>query len=237
MPRNAVFTVTLSRPSDQQVTIDYVTADASATAPDDYSAQRGTLVFAAGETTKTITIPVRDAVAGLPAERFITTLFRPINCELSVSDGTALIPAGSTANLGGPLILNGLMTNAFHNVEGRGGYFHHNSGTSEGQSIGIEGSMLAYQVLSGGTLEEREAGDWYRANGQSMLDALGSGSLMGPMLRQPVPDNVNTITLNASGRFIPPAATCFTSRHTARPMTPWRRWPTPASRFPRAIGC
>lgn len=195
MPRNAVFTVTLSRPSDQQVTIDYVTADASATAPDDYTAQRGTLVFAAGETTKTITIPVRDAVAGLPAERFITTLYRPVNCELAVSDGTAVIPAGSMANLGGPLILRGLMTNSFHNVEGRGGYFHHNSGTSEGQSIGIEGSMLAYQVLSGGTPEERAAATWYRANGQTMLDAMGNGSLVGPMLRQPVPDNVNTITL------------------------------------------
>lgn len=195
MPRQAVFTVKLSQPSDQQVTIDYVTVDATATSPDDYTAQRGTLVFAAGETTKTISISVRDAVAGTPAKRFITTLYRPINCEITVSDGAAVIPAGSTANFGGPLILNGLMTNAYHNVEGRGGYFHHNSGTSEGQSIGIEGSMLAYQVLSNGTPEERAAANWYRANGQSMLDAMGNGSLVGPMLRQPVPDNVNTITL------------------------------------------
>lgn len=195
MPRTAVFTVTLDQPSPQKVSIAYTTSDATASAPDDYTPQSGILVFEAGETTKTISVDVRDDVSGSPERRFITTLYSPVNCTVEDQDGVAVIPAGSTVNLGGPLILNGLMTNAFHNVEGRGGYFHHNSGTSEGQSIGIEGSLLAYQVLADGTPTEREASEWYRANGLVMLDAMGDGSLVGPMLRQSIPDDVDTITL------------------------------------------
>lgn len=195
MARLAVFTVTLSQPSGQKVSIDYVTVDASATSPDDYAEQKGTLTFAPGETVKTITVTVNDPIPGQPEQKFVTTLYGAVNCTVKQPDGVAVIPAGSTANLGGPLILNGLMTNAFHNVEGRGGYFHHNSGTSEGQSIGIEGSLLAYQVLADGSTAEQEAASWYRANGLVMLDAMGNGSLTGPMLRQTVPTDVNTITL------------------------------------------
>lgn len=195
MTRKAVFTVRLSQPSTQQAQIDYVTVDITATAPDDYTAQRGTLTFLPGEIEKQITVDVRDARPGSQAQRFMTTLYRAKNCTIDDSDGIAIIPAGSTDGLGGPLILRGLMTNAFHNVEGRGGYFHHNSGTSEGQSIGIEGSLLASQVLATGTADEKSASEWYKANGQVMLDAMGNGSLTGPMLRQQIPDDKETITL------------------------------------------
>lgn len=196
MPRTAVFTVTLSQPSTQRVTVDYVTVDLTAKAPTDYTAQRGTLIFDAGEVIKTISIPVRDDVPGRQAQKFATTLYDPVNCTIRDDDGDATIPAGPVAELNGPLIMNGLITNAFHNEEGRGGYFHHNSGTSEGQSIGIEGSLLAYQVLKDGDGDERAAANWYKSNAISMLDdAMGNGSLTGPMLRQTVPENVNTITL------------------------------------------
>ena len=42
-----------ARVSGRTVTVDYATANASATAPGDYTAANGTLTFAAGETTKT----------------------------------------------------------------------------------------------------------------------------------------------------------------------------------------
>lgn len=95
----------------------------------------------------------------------------------------------------GPLIVYGLITNAYHNVLGRGGYFHWNSGTSEGQSIGIEGSLLSYYVLNGGFSEEQDAADWYMRNALAMLDALGNGTDQGPLLRQRVPDDPNTICM------------------------------------------
>jgi len=198
MARTATFTVTLSKPSTQKVSVQYRTVDVTATAPEDYTATEGVLTFEAGELSKSITVPVRDDAPGQPAERFVLTLYNPKGCQISRVDGACDIPAGSTGgdtSQNGPLVLRGLITNSFHNELGRGGYFHHNSGTSEGQSIGIEGSLLAYQVLIGGTDQEKQAANWYKANGISMLDALGDGSRTGPMLRQPVSSNENTITL------------------------------------------
>src|SRR5207302_9050221 len=50
----ARFTVTLSPASSRSVTVDYATADGTATAGSDYTAAAGTLSFAAGETAKNI---------------------------------------------------------------------------------------------------------------------------------------------------------------------------------------
>jgi hypothetical protein len=59
-----VFTVTLSNPSWQTITVDFATADGSATAGSDYEAASGTLTFLPGETTKTIVVTVYgDTVA------------------------------------------------------------------------------------------------------------------------------------------------------------------------------
>ncbi len=52
------FTVTLSNPSYQAITVKYKTADHTAKAGEDYLAQSGTLTFAPGETTGAITITV-----------------------------------------------------------------------------------------------------------------------------------------------------------------------------------
>lgn len=61
---DAVFTVTLSASSSQTVTVNYATSNNFAVAPSDYTATTGTLSFNAGETTKTITVPViADCVA------------------------------------------------------------------------------------------------------------------------------------------------------------------------------
>jgi photosystem II stability/assembly factor-like uncharacterized protein len=52
------FPVTLSSPSGQAVTVQYATADGSAVAGADYQAQSGTLAFAPGQTSKTVTVLV-----------------------------------------------------------------------------------------------------------------------------------------------------------------------------------
>ena len=43
------FDVTLSRPSSRQVKVDYDVADASATAPGDYTDESGQVIFTAGQ--------------------------------------------------------------------------------------------------------------------------------------------------------------------------------------------
>ena len=58
------FPVAMTPPPLEPVTVDYATKDYSATAGSDYTATSGTLTFAAGETAKTIRVPItNDAVS------------------------------------------------------------------------------------------------------------------------------------------------------------------------------
>ena len=54
------FIVTLSRAASNTVTVDYATADGTATAGQDYETASGTLVFAPGKTQKTVHVTVLD---------------------------------------------------------------------------------------------------------------------------------------------------------------------------------
>jgi Calx-beta domain-containing protein len=70
------FTVTLSAAYDEPVTVSYRTADGTATTSDgDYIAKTGTLTFAPGETTKTITIEVKGDSKKETDETFYLDLF------------------------------------------------------------------------------------------------------------------------------------------------------------------
>src|SRR5262249_8362935 len=53
------FTITLSAAYDQPVTMSYRTVDSTARSGGDYVAKSGTLTFAPGETTTTVTIEVK----------------------------------------------------------------------------------------------------------------------------------------------------------------------------------
>ncbi|MFM6021517.1 MAG: Calx-beta domain-containing protein, partial [Dolichospermum sp.] len=57
-PQNASYTVTLSQASNQTVSVNYATANGTATAGLDYTATNGTLTFAPGATSQVINIPI-----------------------------------------------------------------------------------------------------------------------------------------------------------------------------------
>jgi hypothetical protein len=70
------FTITFSAAYDQPVTMSYQTVNGTATTGDkDYVAKSGTLTFAPGETTKTITIAVNGDSKKEPNETFYLDLF------------------------------------------------------------------------------------------------------------------------------------------------------------------
>ena len=52
--------MTLNRAAGHEVSVDYATADETATAGTDYTATSGTLTFTAGETAKTVKVPLLD---------------------------------------------------------------------------------------------------------------------------------------------------------------------------------
>jgi hypothetical protein len=90
-PTLVTFTVTLTNPSDQPVTIDYATADGTATAGQDYAAASGTLTFAPGETTKTIVVTVTGDTAFEADETFTVTLTNPTGALLGTAVGTGTV--------------------------------------------------------------------------------------------------------------------------------------------------
>src|SRR5438477_2018336 len=86
------FTVTLSAVSGRAVTVDYATADGTATAPADYTAiPTTTLTFNPGETTKTITVPVNGDTVDEIDETFAVNRSSPINATLSTATGKGTI--------------------------------------------------------------------------------------------------------------------------------------------------
>jgi len=69
------FTVNLSAAYDQPVTVSYRTVNGTATAGSDYTSKSGTITFAPGETTKTITIEVKGDNKRESNETFYLDLF------------------------------------------------------------------------------------------------------------------------------------------------------------------
>ena len=80
---NAVFTVSLTSASGQAVSVDYATADGTATAGADYTATSGNLSFTAGQTTRTITVPTSGDLLDEIDETFTISLANPVNAAIS----------------------------------------------------------------------------------------------------------------------------------------------------------
>ena len=88
---NIVFTVTLSATSGRTVTVQYATADASATAGSDYTATTGTLTFAPGVTVQTIAVAVAGNIVSEGNETFQVSLTLPTNATMADAAGVATI--------------------------------------------------------------------------------------------------------------------------------------------------
>ena len=77
----ALFTVSLSEPSTEAVTVEYATADGTAHSGSDYTARSGTLTFRPGETGRKIAVPVLDDNAEEGDETFTVGL-TPCGCPI-----------------------------------------------------------------------------------------------------------------------------------------------------------
>ena len=88
---NMTFTATLSAASAKTVTVDYATADGTATAPADYGLSVGTLTFNPGVLTRTFTVPVVGDTSDEFDETFLANLSNPANATIADNQGVGTI--------------------------------------------------------------------------------------------------------------------------------------------------
>ena len=86
----ALFTVTLSQPATQAVTVGFHTVAGTATTAD-FTPLSGTLTFAPGEQSKTISVPVIADTLSEPNEQFTVVLTNAQGATIATATGTATI--------------------------------------------------------------------------------------------------------------------------------------------------
>ncbi len=86
------FTVSLSAIAKQQITVDYATADGSATtANNDYQAKNGTVIFEIGEQQKTLSIVIQGDTDVEPDETLLINLSDAVNGVITDAQATGAL--------------------------------------------------------------------------------------------------------------------------------------------------
>jgi hypothetical protein len=87
----AVFTVWLSRASEETVTVAFATQDGSAVSPADYTATQGVLTFAPGVTQQVVLVTVHGDTLSEPSEEFAVLLSSATGAALADAQGIGRI--------------------------------------------------------------------------------------------------------------------------------------------------
>ncbi len=87
----AAFTVSLTNASSQQVTVDFATSDASASAPGDYASNSGTATFTSGDTSEPVTVQVNGDTIDEADETFNLGLSNPTIATIADNQGVGTI--------------------------------------------------------------------------------------------------------------------------------------------------
>ena len=183
------FAVTLSRALTETVTVGYRTVDGSASAGADYTNTTGTLTFAAGETSKTVSVPVLDDEYDEGSETMTLRLRNPSPARVKLSDGEATGTINNTDAMPQAWLARFGRTvgdQAMEAVEARFG---------AARTPGLSGSIVGQQLsgLSGAGAEDAEAAetdtregletlaDWFSGKSGEDADtrAFGSRTLSG----------------------------------------------------------
>ncbi len=94
---NLVFTVRLSGAASSPVTVAYATADGTALAGSDYVASSGSLSFAAGITSRTLSVAVNGDTGIEPNESLFVNLREPVGATLDDAQGEGTIISDDVA--------------------------------------------------------------------------------------------------------------------------------------------
>lgn len=94
----ARFTITLSQAVTEPVQVEWFTSDGTAKAGVDYAANKGTVVFAPGETAKTVDILVYGRAVGSEDRSFFVEMLPPTNAILGASIGECIITVDTSGS-------------------------------------------------------------------------------------------------------------------------------------------
>ena len=144
------FVVTLDTPATATITVDYATADGTAAAPEDYVATSGTLTFDAGDSEKTIEVPIHDDRVEDDAETFTVVLSNA--SRAAIADGEARGTIRNTEAVADPPVENSAATGA-PTISGRAQVDETLTASVSGidDADGLENVRYAYQWIRGNT--------------------------------------------------------------------------------------
>jgi len=89
--RNATFTLTLSKPAAVEVSVYYNTANITAQGGSDFDSTSGMVIFAAGQTSKSVAVAVKGDRVAEANETFALNLTSPLNARIADAQGIATI--------------------------------------------------------------------------------------------------------------------------------------------------
>ena len=174
------FTITLSQASDVAVTVNYATADGSATAGTDYVARSGSVTFAAGETSKTVNVTVNGDRLAEGDEYFHLLLGTVTNAGVgtgqalgSITDNEPTISINNVSttegNSGSKLLTFTVTLSAAYDQTVTVGYATQNGSAKSGKDYGATSGTLTF--LAGQTTKtftvsikgdkQREPDEWF----------------------------------------------------------------------------
>ena len=108
------FTVTLSNPSSQTITVAYQTSNVDAVAGTDYVIKNGSITFNSGETTQPLSVIVNGDTSVEDNETFKVNLSTPVNATIADGDGIGTINNDDipTLTVNSLTVVEGLNNNA-----------------------------------------------------------------------------------------------------------------------------
>ena len=174
------FAVTLDRAPRRQVTVNYETEDGTAVAGEDYVRTNGMLVFAAGETEKTVSVEVLDDAHNEGSETMTLRLGGPVGAWLA--DGEAVGTIRNTDHMPQAWLARFGRTVADQVIEAVEGRM--TAARSPGTEVTVAGQRIGAGAVTEADREEQDLSaltDWLRGREDERPDearALPGGALL-----------------------------------------------------------